>query len=644
MEQTDLIQATSVNTEINALTDRLELPANQEVRAPIRSVETFWERLDSLLGNLEENSSSKKTPAFHSFLNQPERVNISSDSDLSTVQAQFGIQEESFNSFKVSIARPFLDVKSIQLLRASIPNAVTNIPDNECTFWYYRLPFCYSGTISLSIPGVVGYSNAAFATTGVITTPLTTSGITFAFPSQPTAGKVTYATGSITGLAVGSQVNISGITPAGYSGTFTVFQVNPPNSFTVVNATTGTASYSSAAWTTQVTDTIDFNLGTINDASGAFRGYYNVTDAAYGTNIATIYNYETPPVSIGTITATNASKIIQQPSTSNLYMNRLLPSYYKEELFDYSTYKQAQYPYTTYGLNRTFGDYQSALTELQKCSLRDPAYDTNGGVDLSGAILMRNFFIPGDITFSFNEQINRFRMTGNNASVTATSPAINIGARRYLIAGFNDPNIATKAEQLRVLSAGISGGRRSLDFPAVVGASMSGMPYILYKTLNLRLGFVWDGAFKSIVAIVDNTVNGVQRSLLNRLRPIMFDSVGSEAPVTAPGLIGITSPQFTTVYTADTYADLVYTNTVSLYADFVGGSTYDSITNTQLLACVPMNASNLGMTFYNSTLYCPLTKISDQIYEIEIRMLTDTGAPYTIPNSAIVSLELALTY
>jgi small-conductance mechanosensitive channel len=57
-----------------------------------------------------------------------------------------------------------------------------------------------------------------------------------------------------------------------------------------------------------------------------------------------------------------------------------------------------------------------------------------------------------------------------------------------------------------------------------------------------------------------------------------------------------------------------------------------------------MNASNLGVTFYNTTLYCPLTKISDQIYEIEIRMLTDTGQPYTIPNSAIVSLELALTY
>ena len=114
-----------------------------------------------------------------------------------------------------------------------------------------------------------------------------------------------------------------------------------------------------------------------------------------------------------------------------------------------------------------------------------------------------------------------------------------------------------------------------------------------------------------------------------------------DAPIS---IIRGTGPFGNSEYTADGYANLVYTNTVSLYADFTGASTYDSMTNTQLLACVPMNASNLGVAFYNTSLYCPLTKISDQIYEIEIRMLTDTGSPYVIPNSCIVSLELALTY
>lgn len=642
MEQTDTPAEAPVSSttqeEITTLTDKLEEPPTQ----PIKDVQTFWNRLDSLLTNIEEGEANKQNSAYHSFIYQPERVNISSDSDISITQAQFGVEEQTYNNFRVAIKRPFLDVKSIQLLRASIPNTVTNIPDDQTTFWYYRLPFCYSGLISLSIPGVVGYANASYTDTGIITTPLTTSAITFAFPSQPSAGYVTYATGAVTGLAVGSQVVITGITPAGYSGTFSVFQVNPPNAFTVVNATTGTATYTSAKWTTSVTDTIDFNLGTINTATGAFRGNYNVIDAAYSPYSATIFDYSTPtPASVGTILVLSASVILQQPSTSNLYMNRLLPSYYKEELFDYSVYKQAQNPFTTYGFNRTFGDYQSVLTELQKCSLRDPAYDTNnGGTDLSGAILMRNLYIPGDITFSFNEQINKFRMTGNNAFVAGSS--VTLLARRYLIAGYTDPNIPIKAAQLKVLTAGVSSVTPSLDFPTVPGASMGGMPFLLYKTLNMRLGFVWDGINTPIIVIPNNFTNSVTRSLLNRLRPLIFDSVLSSSY--NPALVGVTSPQFTTIYTADTYADLVYTASVSLYADFTGGSTYDSINNTQLLACVPMNASNLGVTFYNTTLYCPLTKISDQIYEIEIRMLTDTGAPYNIPNSAIVSLELALTY
>ena len=558
MEQTDTQSETPQPTaqkEITDLTNKFEEP---QVFEPIKDFVTFWSRLDSLLINLEESETNKKTTEeFHSFINQPERVSISSDSDISVAQSQFGIQEESYNSFKVAIKRPFLNVKSIQLLRASIPNAVTNIPDNQSIFWYYRLPFCYSGTITIT----ARYTSAIFNTDGVI------------------AGS---------------------------------------------------------------TDTIDFNLGTINDVNGLFIGNFNVASASLNT-VANIYNYATSPGYIGLIVVDAGSQIIQQPSTKNLYMNRLLPSYYKEELFDYSTYKQAQNPLSTYGFNRTFTSYQDVLSELTNCSLRDPAYDTNkAAIDLSGAVLMRNLFIPGDITFDFNEQINKFRMTGNNIYVKPVGSFINLLVRRYLIAGYNDANIPIKAAQLKLLTAGISGITPSLDFPSVAGASMGGMPYMLYKTLNMRLGFVWDGNNTSVIVVPDITTNSVTRSLLNRLRPIMSDTITSPTP---PALLGaITSPQFSRVYTADAYADLVYTGSVSLYADFVGGATYDSITNTQLLACIPMSSSNLGVSFYNTTLYCPLTKISDQIYEIEIRMLTDTGAPYNIPNSAIVSLELALTY
>jgi hypothetical protein len=57
-----------------------------------------------------------------------------------------------------------------------------------------------------------------------------------------------------------------------------------------------------------------------------------------------------------------------------------------------------------------------------------------------------------------------------------------------------------------------------------------------------------------------------------------------------------------------------------------------------------MNAQNLGITFYNPTISSPLKKILSEIYQISIQMFTDTGAPYPLPNSAITSVEFALTY
>jgi hypothetical protein len=234
----------------------------------------------------------------------------------------------------------------------------------------------------------------------------------------------------------------------------------------------------------------------------------------------------------------------------------------------------------------------------------------------------------------------------------------------YLSAGFLDPNLwittysfnpqtapqlytYTAEPLLQVISTPPTpSSLASGDFALIEG--VGGQPYRINRTLNLRLGFTWNGATTQIANYFPLNITAISTtpttpttltSFLNRLRGIPTYVTG-----TPPLLLNQTDPVSADTYLADSYANLVYTNTVSLYADFVGGSTYDSITNTQLLACVPMNASNLGVTFYNSSLYCPLTKISDQIYEIEIRMLTDTGAPYTVPNSAIVSLELALTY
>jgi hypothetical protein len=557
-----MTEVTSANTEINTLTDALENPTPLE--APVRDVESFYNRLDSLMEHLETTNAQKKQN-IRSFTNQPERVCISSDNDINTSQTQNAVEEQSFSSFKVTIARPFLDVKSIQLLRASIPNAVTNIPDEECTFWYYRLPTAtFSGQITITTAPT--YTNAAFTLAGVIT------------------------------------------------------------------GTTDTIHWETFPYTLQT-------------AAGVIRGYFAPPAANPGT--VSIYSSITlQGATIGSITR-SSSLFMPAPAAKYLHMVRLLPSYYKAELFESAFGQDTDLPPNSrYGFNKTFGDYEDLAAELAKSCSADPAYDIATNLSVAFPI-----FIPNDISLTYNSTLNKFIFTGNNSYNAGNT----IKFFSYLSAGYLDPLLWVTGQANSgsdVVSAPTLFDYLTTDFPGDYNyiRSINGQPYQLYRTLNLRLGFTWNGTISQISGFFPINITALEAGqvnasllavFLNRLRPVpgYYDT----GLLTGPA-VGQTSPTTTDIYTADSYANLVFTNTVSLYADFTGGSTYDSMANTQLLACVPMNASNLGVTFYNTTLYCPLTKISDQIYDIEIRMLTDTGLPYVVPNSAIVSLELALTY
>jgi hypothetical protein len=629
--ESDLVQTTSANTEINVLTNRLETTLPTERKAP-----EFQQKLEALVEHLETQIQPVKSNQIRSFTNQPERVNISSDSDISFVQSQDALNEQNFSSFKVSISRPFLDVKSIQLLRASIPNAVTNIPDEECTFWYYRLPAAiFSGTISVTNQ----YSNATFTTAGVITPAVLTATLVSITPSFPAPGLATYFLTNLTSLINGSTVTVAGVTPSGYNGTFVISDISIPNvSFRVVNATTGAANVASSTLTQAqtITDTINWNTVpySLQNAAGDDIGYFRAP-SSNGDTVSIFTSNTLTGGTIGTITR-DGDLFIDAPSFEYLHMIRLLPSYYKTELFNSSQGQNTNLPpASTYGFNRTFRDYQDLASELSKSCLNDPAYDLADSFPI---------FTPGDISITFNETLNKFIFTGNNAFSGGFQFAT------YLSAGYEDPNLWVDGpiqDGNSVISAPTLSAY-SIDFPGDYYAvrGIRAQPYRINRTLNLRLGFTWNGIVTGIAFPLnaDNLTNpggapSVFVSFLNRLRPSPDYFVASSPP-----LLNATNPSSAILYTADSYANLVYTNTVSILADFTGGSTYDSISNTLLLACVPMNASNLGVTFYNATLNCPLTKISDQIYEIEIRMLTDTGAPYSIPNSCIVSLELALTY
>ena len=240
-------------------------------------------------------------------------------------------------------------------------------------------------------------------------------------------------------------------------------------------------------------------------------------------------------------------------------------------------------------LNRTFADYQDLATTLEACA----AHPTNAS-------------IQNDVNFVYVPELNKIQFAGQDIFNAATNP----NGYYYIPCGYEDPNIA--------------------DFYASIGPGI--LPdFKPNYTLNSRLGFTWNGLL--VDPFSTNPYNG-----WNNFAGTLFLYMRPADP----------SPTFFAwneqVTTANSYPNLVYSTVCRIFADFVLGSTQDSLSQGGLLGTVPMNATTLGIAFNQSTFNNPLTKIPENITEIEIRLETDSGDPFYLPNSAVVSLELAITY
>jgi hypothetical protein len=108
---------------------------------------------------------------FTSFINQPERIQISSQEDISDYDQN---TLTTYFNFRVPLPRPALNVKSVQLARANIPNAVASFPNTECTFWYYAIPNSSAGFIydyNPLNPAVPGDAVRSFTISGDVFNP-----------------------------------------------------------------------------------------------------------------------------------------------------------------------------------------------------------------------------------------------------------------------------------------------------------------------------------------------------------------------------------------------------------------------------------------------------------------------------------------
>ena len=181
------------------------------------------------------------------------------------------------------------------------------------------------------------------------------------------------------------------------------------------------------------------------------------------------------------------------------------------------------------------------------------------------------------------------------------------------------------------------------DFPR----GIPGQPFNISpeRLFNSILGFTWNGIFDplQLTNLNPDFISGKFITLYNRLRPVPLYQV---APPPTPVLLDNPAPTatITRTYTAEGYANLVYSSIVNIYTNIVGGSTLDTVRNTNLVATTSMNCGNLGIAFHGNYIDTPLQRVAGDINELTIELRDEVGEPFYLTNNAIMTATFKITY
>ena len=509
-------------------------------REPIKTVNTFWERLDEVLDNLEESKDLSAAPA-RPFLNQPDRVFISSQDDESQVISQTDVQEQTYSQFSIELTKPLLNVKSIQLVSATIPQGGLSFPDEELVFWYYRGVKSDVTTNNYFIPSNLHYVRIL---PSYYKPELVYNYVRSGYSEW--VSTTTYANGAIITYNGNRYISI---------------QAGNLNKNPITQTT---------YWTLQFN--VEIDARTTFAFNRSFTNYDDLnTTLALATAADPFYNY-------------SGNQILPWVSTTTYYSRQ----------------------FVTYGGN-TYASLQS--NNLNKNPATQPTY----WYLLEGTSSIPTF-VPNDITLTYNTATGKILM---NVADEANW--------FYCAAGYNDSNVKNQSLFLQLITT-------QSDFLTNMPNNY-GQPYTIGRTLNLRLGFTWDGN-NNIINLSD-AAGTSSFALINRFRP---------SPLSTNQITQLLGAIYSiATYTADAQPNMVLSNRILIFADFVGPSTTGSGSYENLL-CSVANAGTLGVLNYMATFFNPLTKVAPEIYTIQVYLRTDTGVPYRLPNSAIVGLELAVQY
>lgn len=376
------------------------------------------------------------------------------------------------------------------------------------------------------------------------------------------------------------------------------------------------------------------------------------------------------------LTDIEASTIFrEQISYDNLYYIRLLPSYYKKEYIP---------DYENYGFNKQFNNYEELSAELAKSCTNDLLSNKDGDPERVG-----EKFLSDDCLIYYDAQLKKFRFQGNNVfEPWSDMPVWNFGDTfnlndlvlydevvyiskinnnmsepvdgdfwgeyegsyyTYLVAGFKDPNVATLQNAIKNASVFDFFYDEYNNLPLI---SIPEQPYIENKTLSLRLGFTWNGVMPLLPVGVTTRFSPEEYSRLsifyNRLRPIPYYNItfNGRPPTLQINDENDILPYRSDVYTADAFCNMVYSSLVKIYSNLSINGSLDTADNQNqnILALMPINCGQFGVSFTNNFIDNSIVKVNKDINFINITMYNELDKPYYISNNGICSFVLKLTY
>jgi hypothetical protein len=253
----------------------------------------------------------------------------------------------------------------------------------------------------------------------------------------------------------------------------------------------------------------------------------------------------------------------------------------------YPSYYIAPSGHTAFVRNRYITDPADLVTLLNQ------AATTSGD-----SATYNPYWVVSDVTFAYDTTKKQITFVGNTASTF------------YAPVGYNDAILATV----------LNGTAASLiTMPNANNISNTTFqPQQPQYTLNLKVGYAMSG-----------TSRGIQSFGAGQAAYADITNVAFANTVTVP---------------VDSFPNLVYTNTVSIYLSFISGASLTSNNRHNLLAVVPIQSNSLQVNNYVTATSNLLTRLSQTINNITVELVDDANMPYLLPDSAVTTIELSFSY